>query len=70
MTDNESDGADSFDNSLALVHVNMNMTATSQTISDHKPVKESVFEALDALRLAKERLQSSLRTSQMIHVGL
>ncbi|XP_012570295.1 uncharacterized protein [Cicer arietinum] len=68
VTENESDHLDSFDNSLALVPVNM--TATFQAKSNHKPVNGSVFEALDALRVAKEKLQSSLGTRQMIHVGL
>lgn len=68
MTEDESDGADyCFDNSLALVPVNMTVTSTS---TNPKPVDESVLEALDALRLARKRLQSSLGTRQMIHVGL
>ncbi|XP_061353921.1 uncharacterized protein LOC133298609 [Gastrolobium bilobum] len=67
-TENESDHADFCDNSLALVPVNM--TATSQATNNLKPVNESVLEALDALRHARERLQSSMgRTRQMIHVG-
>jgi len=68
---NESDHADSFDNSLALVPVTVNVTATSQaTATNHKQVNESIFEALDALRVAKEKLQSSLGIRQMIRVGL
>jgi len=71
VTENENDHADSFDNSLALVPVTVNVTATSQaTATNHKQVNESVFEALDALRVAKEKLQSSLGIRQMIRIGL
>ncbi|CAL5207172.1 unnamed protein product [Lathyrus oleraceus] len=70
VTENESDHADSFDNSLAIVPVTVNMTATSRAKNNHKQVNENVFEALDALRVAKEKLQSSLGTRQMIQVGL
>ncbi|XP_058746822.1 uncharacterized protein LOC131619767 isoform X2 [Vicia villosa] len=70
VTGNESDHADSFDNSLALVPVTENMTATSQASTNNKKVNESVFEALDALRVAKEKLQSSLGTRQIVQVGL
>lgn len=70
MTENECDHADSFDNSLALVSVTVNMTATSQATTNHKQVNENVFEALDALRVAKEKLQSSLGTRQIVQVGL
>lgn len=67
MTENESDHADFYDNSLALVPVTV--TAKSQATNNPKPINVSVFEALDALRHARERLQSSMRTRQMIHVG-
>ncbi|KAK7279407.1 hypothetical protein RJT34_24459 [Clitoria ternatea] len=67
VTENESDHADYCDNSLALVPVTV--TATSQAPSNRKPVNVSVLEALDALRHARERLQSSMRTRQMIQVG-
>lgn len=70
VTENESDHADFFDNSLAIVPVTVNMTATSRAKNNHKQVNENVFEALDALRVAKEKLQSSLGTRQMIQVGL
>lgn len=70
VTGNESDHADSFDNSLAIVPVTVNTTATSRAKNNHKQVNENVFEALDALRVAKEKLQSSLGTRQMIQVGL
>ncbi|KAG5002928.1 hypothetical protein JHK82_026945 [Glycine max] len=67
VTENESHHADFYDNSLALVPVTV--TATSQATNNPKPINVSVFEALDALRHARERLQSSMRTRQMIHVG-
>ncbi|CAI8602686.1 unnamed protein product [Vicia faba] len=70
VTENESDYADSFDHSLALVLVTVNMTATSQARTNHKQVNENVFEALDALRVAKKKLESSLGTKQMIQAGL
>ncbi|KAL5149016.1 hypothetical protein HKD37_13G035951 [Glycine soja] len=66
VTENESDHADFYDNSLALVPVTV--TAKSQATNNPKPIM-SVLEALDALRHARERLQSSMRTRQMIHVG-
>jgi hypothetical protein len=62
VTDDESYQVDSFDNSLALVPANVNMTATSQATNNHKSVNKSVFQALDALRVAKEKLQSSMGT--------
>jgi hypothetical protein len=62
VTDDESYQVDSFDNSLALVPANVNMTATSQATNNHKSVNKSVFQALDALRVAKEKLQSSMLT--------
>jgi hypothetical protein len=63
VTDDESYQVDSFDNSLALVPANVNMTATSQSTNNHKSVNNiSVFQALDALRVAKEKLQSSMGT--------
>ncbi|RDX81833.1 hypothetical protein CR513_37448, partial [Mucuna pruriens] len=65
VTENESDYADFCDNSLALVPVTA--TATSQGTTNPKPINVSVLEALDALRHARERLQSSMRTRQMIH---
>lgn len=67
MTENESDYGDSFDNSMALVPVNM--TATSQATINQKPVNERVGEALNALKVAKERLQGSLGIRQVIHIG-
>lgn len=67
MTENESNDGYLCDNSLALVPVTV--TATSQATSNPKPITVSVLEALDALRHARERLQSSMRTRQMIHVG-
>ncbi|XP_027363020.1 uncharacterized protein LOC113870768 [Abrus precatorius] len=67
VTENESDHADFCDNSLAIVPVNV--TATSHATSNPKPVSLSVLEALDALRRARESLQSSMGTRQMIHVG-
>lgn len=68
VTENESDHADYCDNSLALVPVTVTATS-SQATSNPKPINVSVLEALDALRHARERLQSSMRTRQMIHVG-
>ncbi|XP_014512846.1 uncharacterized protein LOC106771388 [Vigna radiata var. radiata] len=67
VTENESNDGYLCDNSLALVPVTV--TATSQATSNPKPITVSVLEALDALRHARERLQSSMRTRQMIHVG-
>ncbi|KAK7393605.1 hypothetical protein VNO78_22163 [Psophocarpus tetragonolobus] len=67
VTEKESDHADYCDNSLALVPVTV--TGTSQATSNLKPINVSVLEALDSLRHARERLQSSMRTRQMIHVG-
>ncbi|XP_020204619.1 uncharacterized protein LOC109789957 isoform X2 [Cajanus cajan] len=67
VTENESDHADFCDNSLALVPVTV--TSASHATSNPKPINVSVLEALEALRHARERLQSSMRTRQMIHVG-
>ncbi|ESW16499.1 hypothetical protein PHAVU_007G161600 [Phaseolus vulgaris] len=67
VSENESNHSDVCDNSLALVPVSV--TPTSQGTSNPKPINVSVVEALDALRHARERLQSSMRTRQMIHVG-
>ncbi|CAJ1968422.1 unnamed protein product [Sphenostylis stenocarpa] len=67
VTENESDDADFCDHSLALVPVTV--TPTSHATSNPKPINVSVLEALEALRHARERLQSSMRSSQMIHVG-
>ncbi|XP_057428275.1 uncharacterized protein LOC130721492 isoform X2 [Lotus japonicus] len=67
VTENESDYGDSFDNSMALVPVNM--TATSQATINQKPVNERVGEALNALKVAKERLQGSLGIRQVIPIG-
>ncbi|KAK7345625.1 hypothetical protein VNO77_16233 [Canavalia gladiata] len=67
MTENESDDGDFCDNSLAIVPVTL--TSTSQGSSNPKQVNMSVLEALDALRRARERLQSSMGPRQMIHVG-
>lgn len=69
MIDNdEDDKGNFFDNSMALVPVNVTGTS-NDTSNNPKPVNESVLEALDALKNAKERLQSSMGTRQMIHVG-
>ncbi|KAL2323312.1 hypothetical protein Fmac_027691 [Flemingia macrophylla] len=67
VTENENDDADLCDNSLALVPVTV--TSTSHVTTNPKPINMSVLEALEALRHARERLQSSMRTRQMIHVG-
>ncbi|XP_027935664.1 uncharacterized protein LOC114190815 isoform X2 [Vigna unguiculata] len=67
VTENESNDGYVCDNSLALVPVTV--TPTSQATSNQKPITVSVIEALEALRHARERLQSSMRTRQMIHVG-
>ncbi|TKY52858.1 TPRXL isoform X1 [Spatholobus suberectus] len=67
VTETDSDHTDFCDNSLALVPVTV--TGTSQATSNPKPINVSVLEALDALRHARERLQSSMRTRQMIQVG-
>lgn len=63
----EDDHGDFVDNSLALVPATL--PATSQATSNHKPVNESVVEALDAMRRAKERLLCSIGTRPMIKVG-
>lgn len=63
--DNEADDHDSFDNSLALVPVDL---ATTTQASDLKTVDESVIQVLDALRHAREKLLGSMDTRQIIRV--
>lgn len=67
MIENEDDNGDFVDNSLALVPVTL--PATSKATSNHKPVHESVLEALDALRRAREGLLCAMGTRPMIKVG-
>lgn len=64
--ENGSDHEDNVANSLALVPVGF--PATSQT-AEVKPLDESVREVLDALRHARERLQSSIQRRHMVQVG-
>lgn len=66
ILENESDDEDKVDDSLALVPVGF--PATSQT-AEVKPLDESVSEVLDALRHAREKLQSSMQRRHMIQVG-
>ncbi|XP_041026727.1 A-agglutinin anchorage subunit-like isoform X2 [Juglans microcarpa x Juglans regia] len=66
IVDNESDQADKVDNSLALVAVSF--PVTSKTV-EVKPLNQSVREVLDALRHAREKLQSSMQRRHMIQAG-
>ncbi|KAF5471745.1 hypothetical protein F2P56_008517 [Juglans regia] len=66
IVDNESDQGDKVDNSLALVTVSF--PATSKTV-EVKPLNQSVREVLDALRHAREKLQSSMQRRHMIQAG-
>ncbi|KAL1330207.1 hypothetical protein HN51_047355 [Arachis hypogaea] len=69
VTEKEDDEKGYFiDNSMALVPVNV-ITTSQATSNRPKPVNQSVLEALEALKHAKKRLQSSMETRQMIHVG-
>ncbi|XP_028775107.1 uncharacterized protein LOC114748167 [Neltuma alba] len=67
VTEYEDDDRDFIDNSLALVPVNFPITNTEAR--KVKPVHESVVEALDALRHAREKLLCSMGTRHMIQVG-
>ncbi|KAK4272920.1 hypothetical protein QN277_021410 [Acacia crassicarpa] len=68
MTEHEDDGRDyKIDNSLALVPVDFPIINTEAR--KVKPVHESVVEALDALRHAREKLLCSMGTRHMIQVG-
>lgn len=58
---------DNMDNSLALVPGNLPITNTEA--KKVKPVHESVAEALNALKHAKEKLLCSMGTGHMIQVG-
>ncbi|XP_059427772.1 uncharacterized protein LOC132161630 [Corylus avellana] len=67
LQENESNHEDDVDNSLALVPVDY--PASSQA-AEMKPLNESVSEVLDALRHAREKLQSSIQGRRhMIQVG-
>lgn len=67
LQENESNHEDDVDNSLALVPVDF--PASSQA-AEMKPLNESVSEVLDALRHAREKLQSSIQGRRhMIQVG-
>lgn len=60
VTECEDDDRDYIDNSLALVPVNF--PVTTKEAREVKPVHESVTEALDALRHAREKLLCSMGT--------
>ncbi|KAJ9181650.1 hypothetical protein P3X46_009758 [Hevea brasiliensis] len=62
----ESDTEDYVDNSLALVPVNV---AAPTKTSELKIVNKSISEVLDALRHAREKIQSSMERRNMIRVG-
>ncbi|KAK7245207.1 hypothetical protein RIF29_40042 [Crotalaria pallida] len=64
---NDEDHEGFIDNSLALVPVTF--PSTSQATTNHKPVNESVVEALEALRRAKQGIICSMGTRLMIKVG-
>ncbi|GMY14655.1 TPRXL [Fagus crenata] len=66
IVENESDNEDNVDNSLALVPVSFPMTSKTVEV---KPLNESVSKVLDALRHAREEIQSSMQRSHMVHVG-
>ena len=66
IVENESDNEDDVDNSLALVTVSFPMTSKTVEV---KPLNESVSKVLDALRHAREEIQSSMQRSHMVHVG-
>ena len=62
----ESDNENYTDNSLALVP--MSLPASTKK-SELKIVNRSVLEVLDALRHAREQIQSSMESRHMIRVG-
>ncbi|XP_061964888.1 lisH domain-containing protein C1711.05-like [Populus nigra] len=62
----ESDNEDYVDDSLALVP--MSLPASTKK-NELKMVKRSVIEVLDALRHAREQIQSSMESRHMIRVG-
>jgi len=62
----ESDNEDYVDDSLALVP--MSLPASTKK-NELKIVKRSVIEVLDALRHAREQIQSSMESRHMIRVG-
>ncbi|KAJ6864851.1 hypothetical protein NC651_035426 [Populus alba x Populus x berolinensis] len=63
---NESDNEDYVNNSLALVPLSL---PASTKKSELKVVNRSVLEVLDALRHAREQIQSSMERRHMIRVG-
>ncbi|EEF37175.1 uncharacterized protein LOC8283850 [Ricinus communis] len=63
----ESDKEENVDNSLALALVPVNLAATNKT-SELMIVNKSVGEVLDALRHAREKIQSSIERRHMSRV--
>lgn len=69
QNESESD-QENVDNSLALVPVSNPVQAEkSESIQVKKITSGSVRDALDALRLARERIQCSMERRRMIRVG-
>lgn len=69
QNESESD-QENVDNSLALVPVSNPVQAEkSESIQVKKITSGSVRDALDALRLARERIQCSMESRRMIRVG-
>lgn len=69
QNESESD-QENVDNSLALVPVSNPVQAEkSESIQVKKVTSRSVRDALDALRLARERIQCSMERRRMIRVG-
>lgn len=69
QNESESD-QENVDNSLALVPVSNPVQAEkSESIQVKKITSRSVRDALDALRLARERIQCSMESRRMIRVG-
>lgn len=62
----ESDNEDYVDNSLALVPMSLPASTKKKEL---KIVNRSVIEVLDALRHAREQIQSSMESRHMIRVG-
>ncbi|OAY41066.1 hypothetical protein MANES_09G071500v8 [Manihot esculenta] len=65
----ESDNEDYVDNSLALVPVSASTMAEPTKSSELKIMNRSISEVLDALRHARESIQSSIERRKMIRVG-
>lgn len=69
QNESESD-QENVDNSLALVPVSNPVQAEkSESLQVKKITSRSVRDALDTLRLARERIQCSMESRRMIRVG-